>query len=74
MIYDLGSGNVTYVTEQTFNNGEWIKINSKRDKKKSIFYVQNVTFDRRVSPGLQDTLEIGDKIYLGGFKGKHNIR
>ncbi|XP_029446888.1 laminin subunit alpha-1 [Rhinatrema bivittatum] len=79
---DLGSGPLTLITENRYNNGTWYKIAFQRNKKQGLLAVMDIynssykETKQGESPGVASDLNRSDKdpIYIGGLPRSRTVR
>lgn len=74
MKFDLGEGIANLTSTERYNDGEWHKIEISRVGREAILIVDKLEVASGETPGTNDRLNVGDKIYVGGYPGNHGYR
>lgn len=71
---NLGSGLATLRSRQTYNDGEWHRVEAARQKKEAVLKVDG-QLAQGTTPGNTEFMQgIPDTMYFGGYPSEHDLR
>ncbi|KAI5729364.1 hypothetical protein M8J76_001799 [Diaphorina citri] len=71
--FNLGAGAVSIISASTYNDNTWHSVEAGRLGKMGILKIDREVVEESTAPGDATDLEISDKLYVGGYPGKHNL-